>query len=240
MKKTDVAEIDGLSIKLYESIDAAVTDVFQNYMDSDYSAVAINPEKIILSRESEAVRMVLEDCDIRYADGIGVVKFISHKVKAKIARIPGCELWEEVMKEAGLRNTSVYLVGSKAETLQGTITKLQNLYSTNIVGYQDGYYKNEQQLIRNILVSEAKIVTVALGSPKQELFIAECRKAGIKAFFMGVGGTYDVFTDNVKRAPKLFCDLGLEWFYRLLSQPTRIYRQRNLLKFLWLALNNKL
>jgi UDP-N-acetyl-D-mannosaminouronate:lipid I N-acetyl-D-mannosaminouronosyltransferase len=240
MNRIKTEEIDGLAIKLYQSIDAAVEDVFCHYMDSDYSAVAINPEKIMLAKNDETIRNILVNNEIRYPDGIGVVKFLSYKSKIDITRIPGCELWEAIMQEAGKRATPVYLVGSKPATLKNTVNKLQDMYSVNIAGYHDGYFSDEKLLINDILNSKAKIVTVALGSPKQEIFISECRAAGINAFFMGVGGTYDVFTGNVKRAPKFFCDLGLEWFYRLISQPTRIYRQRNLFKFLVLACSKKL
>lgn len=234
------AKVSGLAVQLYPSINSAVEDIMQNYIDKACSAVAINPEKIILSRENSEVMRVLENNEIRYADGIGVVKFLSYKTKKKISRIPGCELWEQLMKEAGIRNIPVYLVGGKNETVTHAVNKLKEIYYTPIVGFNDGYFSSEELLINDILNSKAKIVTVALGSPKQELFISKCREAGVKAFFMGVGGTYDVFTGNVKRAPKIFCDIGLEWFYRLMSQPTRLFRQRNLMKFFWLACTKKL
>jgi UDP-N-acetyl-D-mannosaminouronate:lipid I N-acetyl-D-mannosaminouronosyltransferase len=240
MNKVKVVEIDGIGVQLYKSIDIAVQDIFTNYLGTSSSAVAINPEKIMLARTHSIVRDVLMKNEIRYPDGIGVVKLLSHKANTDVARIPGCELWEAVMKEAGKQNTPVFLVGAKSSTINQVVSKLTVLYSTNIVGFQDGYFENEESLIQNILDSKARIVTVALGSPKQELFIERCRKAGVNAFFMGVGGTYDVFTGNVKRAPKLFCNLGLEWFYRLISQPTRILRQKNLLKFLWLSITQKL
>jgi UDP-N-acetyl-D-mannosaminouronate:lipid I N-acetyl-D-mannosaminouronosyltransferase len=240
MNKVKVVEVDGIGVQLYKSIDIAVQDIFSNYIGTSSSAVAINPEKIMLARTQSIVRNVLMNNEIRYPDGIGVVKLLSHKANTGVARIPGCELWEAIMKEAGKKNTAVFLVGAKSNTINQVVNKLSVLYSTNIVGFQDGYFEDEELLIQKILNAKAQIVTVALGSPKQELFIEKCRKAGIDAFFMGVGGTYDVFTGNVKRAPKLFCKLGLEWFYRLLSQPTRILRQKNLLKFLWLSLNHKL
>jgi UDP-N-acetyl-D-mannosaminouronate:lipid I N-acetyl-D-mannosaminouronosyltransferase len=145
-----------------------------------------------------------------------------------------------LMKSSGERNIPVFLIGASPAVLNNTIEKLQTSYSTNIVGHSDGYFTNEEQLILEIKNSGAKLVTVAMGSPKQELFINKCKEAEIQAFFMGVGGTYDVFTGNVKRAPKLFCDLGLEWFYRLASQPSRIIRQGNLLKFFWLYITKKL
>ena len=240
MTDIKVEQICSLSVKLYGSIDIAVEDIFQNYMEADCSAVAMNPEKVILSREKAIIRQILENNEIRYADGIGVVKVLSNKANTKVARIPGCELWEALMAEAGKKHTPVYLVGAEPSVINTTVNKLKKEYSTNIIGYQDGYFDDETTLIQNIKASGAKIVTVALGTPRQELFIDECRRAGINAFFMGVGGTYDVYTGNVKRAPEIFCKFGLEWFYRLMSQPTRLYRQRNLLKFLFLALQNKL
>lgn len=104
----------------------------------------------------------------------------------------------------------------------------------NIVGSQDGYFKPEQReiLFNRIQASGAKIVTVAMGSPKQEIVIRDCRQVYPDALYMGIGGTYDVFTGHIKRAPKLWQRLGLEWLYRLLAQPSRIKRQVKLLRFL--------
>ena len=78
----------------------------------------------------------------------------------------------------------------------------------------------------------AKIITVAMGSPRQEILMRDCRQVYPDALYMGVGGTYDVFTGHVKRAPKVWQNLGLEWLYRLLSQPSRITRQLRLLRYL--------
>ncbi|WP_144915916.1 WecB/TagA/CpsF family glycosyltransferase, partial [Klebsiella pneumoniae] len=99
---------------------------------------------------------------------------------------------------------------------------------------QDGYFTPEQRqaLFERIRDSGAKIVTVAMGSPRQEIFMRDCRRLYPHALYMGVGGTYDVFTGHVHRAPKFWQDLGLEWFYRLLLQPSRIKRQFRLLRYL--------
>ncbi|EBS5740003.1 lipopolysaccharide N-acetylmannosaminouronosyltransferase, partial [Salmonella enterica subsp. enterica serovar Eastbourne] len=104
------------------------------------------------------------------------------------------------------------------------------------------YFTAEQRdaLFERIRDSGAKIVTVAMGSPKQEIFMRDCRKIHPDALYMGVGGTYDVFTGHVKRAPKVWQNMGLEWLYRLLSQPTRFRRQLKLLKFLGYYYGNKL
>ncbi len=236
----DQYSIDGIPVNIYSSLTEASNHIVDKYVGVTSSAVAINPEKIILAKNNPQIKKVLLANDIRYSDGIGAVKLLEKKSGKSVARIPGCELWEALMKSSGEKNIPVFLIGASPQVLNNTIEKLKKNYSTNIVGYSDGYFTNEEQLILDIITSGAKLVTVAMGSPKQELFINKCKEAGIKAFFMGVGGTYDVFTGNVKRAPKIFCDLGLEWFYRLASQPSRIRRQGNLVKFLWLALRNKL
>ena len=115
-------------------------------------------------------------------------------------------------------------------------------WNVNLAGTQDGYFTAEQRdaLFERIRDSGAKIVTVAMGSPKQEIFMRDCRKIHPDALYMGVGGTYDVFTGHVKRAPKVWQNMGLEWLYRLLSQPTRFRRQLKLLKFLGYYYGNKL
>lgn len=118
--------------------------------------------------------------------------------------------------------------------LAQTEQKLRAQWQVNIVGSQDGYFTADQReaLFARIRDSGAKIVTVAMGSPRQEIFMRDCRAVYADALFMGVGGTYDVFTGHVKRAPKIWQQLGLEWLYRLFSQPTRLKRQLRLLRYL--------
>ena len=138
------------------------------------------------------------------------------------------------MARAGAQGTPVFLIGGKPEVLAQTEEKLRRQWNVNIVGSQDGYFKPEarQALFERVRDSGAKIVTVAMGSPRQEILMRDCRLVCPDALYMGVGGTYDVFTGHVKRAPKVWQNLGLEWLYRLLSQPTRIKRQIRLLRYL--------
>jgi UDP-N-acetyl-D-mannosaminouronate:lipid I N-acetyl-D-mannosaminouronosyltransferase len=179
---------------------------------------------------------------IRYPDGIGVVKTLIRKSKRKVSRIPGCELWETVMKRSGEFGIPVYLVGASKDVITATSEQLTKQYNVNVCGFQDGYFKQEEEneVIDVIAKLQPKVVTVALGSPRQEIFIQKCIAVCPDTFFMGVGGTYDVYTNNVKRAPLIFRQLNLEWFYRLMSQPSRIFRQTNLLKYFYLDLIRKL
>lgn len=207
------------------------------------SLIALNAEKILNAETNASLNEQLKEADYLYADGISVVRGIRRKYpQAQVSRIAGADLWEALMERAGKEETPVFLVGGKPEVLSQTEDKLKSQWNVNLVGSQDGYFTPEDRdaLFERIKASGAKIVTIAMGSPKQELFIRACREIYPDALYMGVGGTYDVFTGHVKRAPKAWQNLGLEWLYRLLSQPSRIKRQFKLLKFVRYYYSNKL
>ena len=203
------------------------------------SAIAINPEKVLTALRDPQLEQVISNADIRYGDGIGVVKVMRSRLKRHVQRIPGCELWQQLMLRAAKFKVPVFIVGAKPEVNQQTAAKLRQ-QQVNLVGAVDGYFSDEQALIAQIVQSGARIVSVAMGSPKQELLIQRIRQQHPDCFYMGVGGTYDVFTGNVKRAPALWCKLNLEWAYRLLAQPSRIGRQLGLLRYVWLYWTGKI
>ncbi|MBZ9610412.1 WecB/TagA/CpsF family glycosyltransferase [Rheinheimera maricola] len=196
------------------------------------SAIAINPEKVLTAMRNPQIEAVINAADIRYADGIGVVKVMRNRLRSEVQRIPGCELWQQLMLRAASMQTPVFIVGATGVVSQQTAKKLQH-QGVNLVGAVDGYFNDESKLIAQIKQSGARIVSVAMGSPKQELLIQRIREQHPECFYMGVGGSYDVFTGNVKRAPALWCKLNLEWAYRLLAQPSRIGRQLGLLRYVW-------
>lgn len=233
--------IVNIPVKPFKSIVHILEAIFDKNKDIIPGvAIAINPEKILQSLESEQVRNILLDATIPFADGIGVVKAIEKKSGLKLARIAGADLWLEVIKKAALNANSVFLLGSKPEVLSQCVNKLAEETNVVIAGFCDGYFSDKQKLINDICNSGAKIIIVALGSPRQEIFIQECKKSHPNAFYMGVGGSFDVYVGNVTRAPKFWIDLNLEWFYRLISEPKRIFRQLRLFKFVYLYLFNKI
>lgn len=205
--------------------------------------IAINAEKVMTAEDDSALRELLEHAEYKYADGISIVRAIRRKYPAAdIQRVAGADLWQALMEKAGELQIPVFLIGGKPQILKETEDQLRNQWNVNIVGSQDGYFDKSQsdELYSRIRASGAKFVTVAMGSPKQEMLMRDCQKVYPDALYMGVGGTYDVFTGHVKRAPKVWRDLGLEWLYRLLSQPTRWRRQVKLVKFLFYYYTNKL
>ena len=216
------------------------------FIDGDLKTgklIAINAEKVMTAEEEPALRQLLEQAEYKYADGISIVHAIRRKYPdAEIKRVAGADLWQALMAKAGELQVPVFLIGGKNTVLQETEEKLRSQWNVNIVGSQDGYFdvNSTEAIFNKIRESGAKFVTIAMGSPKQEIFMQGCQKVYPDALYMGVGGTYDVFTGHVKRAPKVWQDLGLEWLYRLLTQPTRWRRQVKLIKFLFYYYTNKL
>jgi UDP-N-acetyl-D-mannosaminouronate:lipid I N-acetyl-D-mannosaminouronosyltransferase len=226
--------IRGIDIWGFRDMMQFVDYLFTDGQTKSGTLVAINAEKVMTAEQDQDLRQLIDAAEYKYADGISIVKSIRHKYRdTDIKRIAGADLWEAIMERAGREGTPVFLVGGKPEILAETESKLRLQWNVNIVGSQDGFFKNDERLsvFERIRDSGAKIVTVAMGSPKQELFMRDCRVIYKNALFMGVGGTYDVFTGHVKRAPKAWQNLGLEWLYRLLAQPTRWRRQVKLAKY---------
>ncbi len=196
--------------------------------------IAINAEKIL--HATDQTRDIINR-NIGYSDGIGAVMALKkHGVNA--VKIPGCELWLKVVERLAPSGNRFYLVGSKQEVIEETVSKLkQEFPSINIVGFRNGYLKSEAEksaLLDDIADKKPDVVFVAMGSPKQELLMEEMKQRHA-AIYQGLGGSFDVYTGHVERAPKWWVDHNLEFAYRLVKQPSRIKRQIFLVKFLFLV-----
>lgn len=197
--------------------------------------IAINAEKVLLAEKNIRLAEIISQSDMNYPDGISVVRSINRKYPgSQVARITGIDLWCNLMQQAGARKIPVFLVGSESITVQHVAEKLINQWQVPVVGYHDGYFDHTdtEALMQTLMQTKPRIVTVAMGSPKQELFIARAKKCYPTALYMGVGGTYEVYIGKVNRAPVRWQRLGLEWLYRLCCQPSRWRRQIKLLRFL--------
>ena len=201
--------------------------------------VAINAEKIL--HATDQTRSIINR-NIGYCDGAGALIALKQKGYKDICKIPGCELWLMIVKRFENQKT-FYLVGGKQEVIDETVAKLkQEFKNINIVGYRNGYIKTDQerqQLIDDIASKKPGVVFVAMGSPKQELLMEDIQKRH-NAIFQGLGGSLDVYTGHVERAPKWWCNHNLEFAYRLIKEPKRIKRQIHLVKYVWWLLLHKL
>lgn len=203
--------------------------------------IAQNPEKIMKSREDKELSSIIEDkATLLIADGVGLViagRILGHP---PISRVTGVGLFEEMLSLANQEKKRVFLYGSSPDVNQKAAQILQQRYQhLQVVGRQDGFEQNSEHIIRKIQESQPDYLFVALGTPRQEKWIAEYLNQLPVQLVMGVGGSFDVLTGNVKRAPRWMQKLGIEWLHRLLKQPTRAGRMMNLPKFLWQVIKSR-
>ena len=193
--------------------------------------VAINAEKILHATDES--RDIINR-NIGYPDGIGAVWALKKKGIRGVVKIPGCELWLDIIKKH-YKAKSFYLVGGKQAVIENTVIKLKAQFEgIHICNFRNGYIKTETEelaLIEDIKKHKPDIVFVAMGSPKQEKLMERIQKSH-DAVYQGLGGSFDVYIGAVKRAPEWWVKNNMEWTYRLLSQPSRIKRQIHLVCFL--------
>lgn len=227
-------------IRFSDKTQKQTTNYISNSIDIDSKGLAhivtANPEIVMKAQKSKGFMKMIRNADLVTADGIGVV-WASKMFGLDIPeRVTGYDtivsLFEERQKEQ--KPMRVYLVGAKPDVVKKAAQHIENKYSyIQVVGYHDGFFKtdDEHKIIREINQCNADLLLVAMGSPRQEQFIFNNKtKLKIKVA-IGVGGVFDVLSGNVKRAPEIFQKTNLEWFYRLISSPSRMFRQMSLLRF---------
>lgn len=224
------------------TMDEAVQTVF-GWLEEEgnHLIVTPNPEIIYHAYHTPEFREVLNSADLTVPDGIGVVygaKIIGTPVKE---RVPGFELCCHVLEGLPSRNKSVFLLGGKPGVAELAAKKIEERYpKIRIAGFCDGYFQDEQAVIEQINSSNADFLMVCIGFPRQENWIVKHKDQLKVKVSIGAGGSVDVLAGTVKRAPAFFCKTGLEWFYRLLKQPSRIGRMMNLPKFLLTVIKKNL
>ena len=208
--------------------------------DRPHTIFATNPEKNFSVPADPFLYECFRQADLLLPDGIGMVLGARILHGAKLARVPGCEFMQEICALSAQKGYKVFIYGAKEEVNREAVEILeQRLPGLQIVGRCNGYWPAEKmdELVERINDSGAEILFLALGSPRQEKWFAEHREKLKKVrVCQGIGGTLDVITGNVKRAPVVFCKLGLEWLYRLLAEPKRWRRQLVLPLFAWQVL----
>ena len=203
--------------------------------------VAINAEKI-LNAKPRLTDIV--NSNIGYCDGFGAVMALKKKGYKEVIKIPGCELWLRIIHMTYQQGKSYYLIGGKQEVIEQTVKKLKEDYpGIWIVNFRNGYIKTEEErnaLLDDIVTKRPDVVFVAMGSPKQELLMEEMAERHT-AVYQGLGGSSDVYTGNVKRAPQWWIRHNLEGLYRPLASFTwpKMRRLFKAMPFWWNVLTNK-
>lgn len=203
---------------------AVIDEIIQKRIPTQH--VVINASKINLMSKDEQLRKIINACPLINADGQSVVwagRFLGFSIPE---RVTGIDLFTELVKKSANEGLRLYYFGSEEEVVKEVIRLHQKQYPNLIVaGFQNGYFKEKEstEIVKEIHQSQADILFVAFSSPKKEYWIHQYKKQLNVPFMMGVGGSFDVIAGKTKRAPSWMQKVGLEWFYRLIQEPKRMF-----------------
>jgi N-acetylglucosaminyldiphosphoundecaprenol N-acetyl-beta-D-mannosaminyltransferase len=207
--------------------------------------VVVNAGKIVSLQKDQALKESVNSADIINADGQAIVwaaKFLGTPLRERVA---GIDLFTNLLKVADQKKYKVYLLGAKQEVLEKVKTNISNTYHYDIVaGSANGYFDEAQEklIIEEIVSCKPQMLFVAMTSPKKELFLHRNKEVLKNVnFIMGVGGSFDVLSGNIKRAPVWLQKIGMEWFFRLIQDPGRMWKRYlyGNLNFILLVLNKR-
>ncbi|UCB52159.1 MAG: WecB/TagA/CpsF family glycosyltransferase [Candidatus Zixiibacteriota bacterium] len=189
---------------------------------------ALNAAKIVRMRKDESLRQIVEASDVVSADGQSVVWASRLLGKPLPERVAGIDLMQKLLRMAETRGYRIYLLGGTEEV----VIKLKEVLGRqhpglNIVGWRNGYFssREEDDIVEEINAKGPDILFVGMSTPKKEYFLGKYKGRLRVPFCMGVGGSFDVLSGKSKRAPYIMRRMGLEWFYRFVQEPTRLWKR---------------
>lgn len=189
--------------------------------------VVVNVAKLVHMQTDRNLAESVSQCDIVNIDGMGVVwgaNFCGHNVPE---RVSGVDLFHFLLDMSAAREFPVFLLGAEEPVVKKVAEVVRSKYANlDVAGYHHGYFwDDEEAIVKKIADSGARLLFVAITSPKKENFINKWKDQLGVDFVMGVGGTFDVVAGKVKRAPVWMQNAGLEWFYRVLQEPGRMWKR---------------
>lgn len=194
-----------------------------------------NPEIVMMAQTNDSIMRLLNEGDLVVPDGIGLIVASKLKKLELKERVAGVDLVDNILGFCAKEKKSFFILGGKPGIAELACEKIKELHlGVEVAGFYHGYFKdNEEEMIINKINNvEPDVVFVCLGAPRQEIWIDKHHKEINCKLIMGVGGSVDIYAGTVKRAPLIFQNLGLEWFYRLIKEPWRFKRMLVLPKFL--------
>ena len=204
----------------------------------------VNAGKIVLMQNNKELRRSVIDADLINADGQSVVWAAQLLGKNIPERVSGIDLMEKLVSISHENKYKCYFLGATEEVVSKVVDIYRDQYSEDIIaGYRNGYFDKDQelQISKEIAASGANILFVAITSPKKEIFLNTYKEELQEVnFIMGVGGSFDVISGKVRRAPLWMQNSGLEWFFRVLQEPKRMWKRYLVgnTKFIFLVLKS--
>lgn len=197
-----------------------------------------NPEIVMAAQKDKKLRKAIKSADMVVPDGIGVVWASKYSESKLPERVAGYDLVQSLFKEMSHMNKTIYFLGGAPKVAEEASYKMKRKYhKINIIGINDGYFDKEKEIliIQEINKLKPDLLLVGLGAPRQEKWLYDNKTKLNAKVCIGVGGSFDVMAGKTKRAPMIFQKLGLEWFYRLITQPKRIVRMLQLPVFAFMV-----
>ena len=190
--------------------------------------VVVNVDKLVKAERDAELRRIINECALINVDGMPVVWASRLLGKPLKERVAGVDLFEALMRRSAAKGWRVYLLGAREEV----VSEVKRLYEIKypglvVAGYRNGYWSEAEEpgVVADIAAARADLLFVAISSPKKEHFLGQYQDQMKIPFAMGVGGTFDVAVGRVNRAPVWMQKSGLEWFYRFLQEPRRMFRR---------------
>lgn len=236
--RTDILGVGFDSITLPQAVEKAV-DLLER--GGTHYVVTPNPELVQRAGKEPPFRDVLNGADLVLPDGVGITYAAKILGRPLAARVPGIDFAAALCGELAKSGRKLFLLGAKPGVAEQAAENLKKEHpGLTVCGVHDGYFKEDGPVAAEIRAAGADAVFVCLGFPRQEYWMAQHGGETGAALLVGLGGSLDVFAGQVKRAPKGFQKLGLEWLYRLITQPSRIGRMAKLPLFLFSAVGARI
>jgi N-acetylglucosaminyldiphosphoundecaprenol N-acetyl-beta-D-mannosaminyltransferase len=232
-----------LGVRVHHATMAQAVDAVAGLLRAQgaHQILTLNGAMLVRAAHDESVRAVLNRCALAVADGAGVQLTARLLGSPPLARVAGVDLTEQICGLAAAHGYRVFLLGAAPRVADAAAAALRLRYPALIIaGTAHGYFSDEEFVIEQIRRASPHILLVALGFPRQELWIAAQRDRLAVPVMMGVGGTFDVLAGRVRRAPRWMQKLGLEWVYRLVQEPQRWRVVISLVELFWLALIDRM
>jgi N-acetylglucosaminyldiphosphoundecaprenol N-acetyl-beta-D-mannosaminyltransferase len=225
MSRVSICDIPVDAITMQETVDLINEAIAHKFK---IHHVVINAVKVAKAHRDFVLKNSIVNCDIINADGQGVVwacKLLNRPVPE---RVSGIDLMERLVKLAVEKKYRMFFLGAKEEIVKSAVDIYSKRYGKEIIaGYRNGYFTEEEEKViaAQISDSHADILFVAMTSPKKEIFLNTYKDIIQTPFIMGVGGSFDVIAGVVRRAPKWMQECGMEWFYRVMQEPKRMWKR---------------
>ena len=232
MNSVSILGIDFSNVNKAEASEK-IFSTCKNKNDFPITVVTPNPIMVMNARENEKLFSALADADLSLADGVGIISAAKRMGTPLPERVTGIDSAYSVIEKLAEIGGSVYLLGAKPGVAEKASAELtEKLPSLRVVGTHDGYFESDAGIIDDISEKSPDLLAVCLGSPRQEIWAHENKEklSGVGAIIC-LGGALDVWAGNIKRAPKLFISLHLEWLWRMLCEPKRMKNLPLMIKF---------